>query len=292
MTTATDGFHRLRDRADRALAARLPVGPPDRLHAAMRYAVLAPGKRMRPLLAYGSAQALGIPLSRVDPIAVALEFIHAYSLIHDDLPAMDDDDYRRGRATCHREFDEAMAILAGDALQALAFQVVAEDASLSGADRGELTAELSRACGSRGMAGGQAIDLAAVGRPLTEPELFEMHELKTGALIRAAVVLPAIVADVAEPVRDTLREYGRLTGLAFQVQDDILDVAGDPEVMGKAAGADQALNKPTFPSILGLERSVETAQSLSTQAVALLSGVGGDTRVLESLARYAVDRAN
>ncbi len=266
------------------------MGPPEQLHDAMRYAVLAPGKRMRPLLTFGSAEALGLDPGQVDSIAAAIEIIHAYSLIHDDLPAMDDDDYRRGRPTCHRKFDEATAILAGDALQALAFEIIAEDDSVNAADRGALTLGLSRACGSLGMAGGQAIDLGAVGHTLNRDQLFEMHQLKTGALIRAAAALPAIVAHASADLERALNEYGRCVGLAFQIQDDILDVEGDPEEIGKTAGADAAMDKPTFPSILGLEASVECAKDLCAEAIAALAPFERDTSTLRQLATYAVDR--
>ena len=268
----------------------LPSGRPLRLHEAMRYAVLAPGKRMRPLLAYASAEALAINPERVDRIAAAVEIIHAYSLIHDDLPAMDDDDYRRGRPTCHRQFDEATAILAGDALQALAFEVLTDDASVRGPASGRLTRALGHACGSRGMAGGQAIDLAAVGNPLSEAELFEMHELKTGALIRAAVTLPALLAESPQEQLEALDEYGRLVGLAFQIQDDILDVSGNPDQTGKTAGADAALHKPTFPSVLGMTTSSQRAHELSQAAKDRLTSFSTDTTLLAALAGYAVDR--
>ena len=263
---------------------------PRRLHRAMRYSALGGGKRFRPVLIYAAGYALGVPQERLDPVAAAIELIHAYSLIHDDLPAMDNDDLRRGNPTCHRAFDEATAILAGDALQALAFEVLA--ANLPGDQPSSLAVLLSvaTACGSTGMAGGQALDLAAVGRTLSETDLKTMHRLKTGALIRAAVEAPCILAGTEPKVCRSLSAYGDCIGLAFQVHDDILDITGNADRTGKNTLADAALDKPTFPSILGLEESRRAALELRDRAVDHLLGVPGDTSVLAWLADYVVRR--
>ena len=287
---ATDD--RLREwtrRADAQLQACLPAveEPPQRLHQAMRYAVTGGGKRIRPLLAYAAAEAIGLPLPAADAIGCALELIHAYSLVHDDLPAMDDDDIRRGRPTCHLAFDEATAILAGDALQALAFEILAEQPA-----GGRLVADLARACGSRGMAGGQAIDLAAVGCILSREELEHMHALKTGALIRAAVRMPALRAASPPAILAALDEYGACVGLAFQIKDDLLDVEGDTATIGKPQGSDAARNKPTFPAAMGLQGSRELATSLFEQALASLRRLDGDTTMLDRIARYIVERSS
>ena len=242
-------------RVDAALEQWLPAADvnPMRLHQAMRYAVLAPGKRVRPILVYATATALGIALDRVNGAATAVEIIHAYSLIHDDLPAMDDDDLRRGRPTCHREFDEATAILAGDALQALAFYILSHDPQMieDASARLQMIERLSLFSGSRGMAGGQAIDLAAVGNSLNIAELETMHIHKTGALIRTCVQFAALSTNsLNETQFKALDSYAKCIGLSFQVQDDILDVTGDTATLGKTQGADRALNKPTFPSAI------------------------------------------
>ena len=263
---------------------------PKALHRAMRYATLGGGKRFRPVLTYASGLALGVPMPSLDPIAAAIELIHAYSLIHDDLPAMDDDDLRRGQPTCHRAFDEATAILAGDALQALAFEVLAAALPAERPSSLEIVLTVAAACGSTGMAGGQALDLAAVGRNLSEADLNTMHRLKTGALIRAAVEAPCILAEADPAVRENLSGYGDCVGLAFQVHDDILDITGNSERTGKTTQADAALGKPTFPSILGLDASRRTARDLRDQALAHLAAVPGDTSVLAWLAEYVVRR--
>jgi farnesyl diphosphate synthase/geranylgeranyl diphosphate synthase type II len=232
---------------------------------------------------------VGLRLEQLDPIAAAIEFIHAYSLVHDDLPAMDNDDLRRGQPTCHRAFDEATAILAGDALQALAFEVLAGTLPACG-DSLAVIHEIAHACGSSGMAGGQALDLDAVGRPLGKAGLETMHRLKTGALIRASVTAPCLLAGLDEKARDHLAAYGDCVGLAFQVCDDILDVTGNPSVTGKSTQADAALDKPTFVSVLGLEESRKQALDLRDQAIAQLEHVACDTAVLAWLADYVVSR--
>ena len=263
---------------------------PEVLHRAMRYSALAGGKRFRPVLVYATGQALGLAPESLDPVAAAIEIIHAYSLIHDDLPAMDDDDMRRGRPTCHRAFDEATAILAGDALQALAFEVLASDLPAGQANSLRVVHLIARACGSVGMAGGQALDLGSVGRDISVDALETMHRLKTGALIRASVAAPCLLAGAGPDVVERFEAYGDRVGLAFQVHDDILDVTGDSELTGKAVLADAALDKPTFPSILGLEASRERARELRDQAVAQLQAVPGDTSILAWLAAYVIRR--
>ncbi len=284
-------------RVDTSLEHWLPAEDvnPMRLHRAMRYAVLAPGKRVRPILVYATAQTLGIDPDRVDGAAAAVEIIHAYSLIHDDLPAMDDDDLRRGRPTCHRQFDEATAILAGDALQALAFYIISHDPRMT-ADSGarlEMIEKLSLFSGSRGMAGGQAIDLAAVGRSLNIAELETMHIHKTGALIRTCIQLAALSADELDPERfAALDSYAKCIGLSFQVTDDILDVVGDTAVLGKPQGSDSALNKPTFPSIIGLEASREKARELHENALRALSIFDEQADILRYISAWFVEREN
>jgi len=256
----------------------------------MRYSALAGGKRFRPVLVYASGKALGLKIDRLDPLACAIELIHTYSLIHDDLPAMDDDDLRRGQPTCHRAFDEASAILAGDALQALAFEILASTAPAPAETNLRLIKELARACGSAGMAGGQALDLGAVGKSISLPELETMHRLKTGALIQLAVTAPCLMSDANAGTISSLSEFGACIGLAFQVHDDIHDVIGDSTLTGKSTQADTTLNKPTFPSILGLDESHRRAIELRDQAISSLEGFYGDTSMLIWLADYVVSR--
>ncbi|MGF1644122.1 MAG: polyprenyl synthetase family protein [Thiotrichales bacterium] len=266
---------------------------PLRLHAAMRYACLGGGKRIRPLLIYATGLATGQDLRHLDGIACAVEMIHVYSLIHDDLPCMDDDDLRRGKPTCHKAFDEATAVLAGDALQALAFYILSHDPDISQdpAIRLSIVAALARAAGSRGMAGGQAIDLASVGKRLSIVELEAMHIFKTGALIRASVMMAASTRPELGGERlDALDHYAKCVGLAFQIRDDILDVVGDTETLGKTAGADHALDKPTFPDTIGLEASRDRARELCEEALAHLDGFGSSADVLRDIARYIVER--
>ena len=260
----------------------------------MRYAVLGGGKRLRPLLVYASAHALGEDGSQLDAAACAVELIHAYSLVHDDLPAMDDDALRRGRPTCHIVFGEAMAILAGDALQALAFELLADDPTQRiDANTGmAMLRALGRACGAEGMAGGQALDLAAVGHPLTLTELEHMHACKTGALIRASVQLGALASGADATTRDALDRYAAAVGLAFQVRDDILDVEGESAVIGKTAGKDAAADKPTFPSIIGLDTSRARLAELTDAALAAIAPLGARGSLLAELARYAAQRAH
>ena len=282
-------------RSDEALAAALPdeSQPPTALHRAMRYSVLGGGKRLRPLLVYATGSAFSAPLTRLDAVAAAVEIIHAYSLIHDDLPAMDNDDLRRGRPTCHVAFGEAMAILAGDALQALAFELLANDEAIEvdAAIRVSMLRTLARACGSVGMAGGQAFDLAAVGQCLSASELERMHVHKTGALIRASIRLGAQAAGcVDEEKLEALDRYGHCIGLAFQIRDDILDVEGVSEKLGKTAGKDVAANKPTYPAILGLDASRTALHELTHQALQAIEPLGAAAAQLRELAIFVAER--
>jgi geranylgeranyl pyrophosphate synthase len=281
-----------RKRANRALEACLPAANPGpaELHEAMRYAVLNGGKRVRATLVYATGEAVGADPALLDAPACAVELIHAYSLVHDDLPAMDDDDLRRGQATCHRVYGEANALLAGDALQSLAFQVLSDAAS--NARRGmEMVATLARASGSLGMAGGQAIDLAAVGRDLSLEALENMHRHKTGALIRASVRLGALCGPgVGARQLEQLDAYAACIGLAFQVRDDILDVEADTETLGKTQGADMALNKPTYPSLLGLAAAKRKAGELHERAIAELADFDARADGLRGLSAFIVSR--
>ena len=267
--------------------------PPARLHAAQRYAVLGPGKRIRPSLVYATAESLGVPLESVDAAACAVELIHAYSLVHDDLPAMDDDDLRRGRPTCHRAFDEATAILAGDSLQVLAFERLASSQVPSN-DTAACVRQiglLATASGTAGMAGGQAMDLAAEGTLLTVPEIERMHLLKTGALIRASMLLPACLAAGFSADRfATLAEAGNDVGLAFQILDDVLDVEGDPALLGKPTGHDRARAKPTYPAIAGVEASRRRAAELHATAASRLAAVGLDQGALPAFLDWLLER--
>lgn len=285
----------LRARLEQALDRWIPAETthPARLHEAMRYSALGGGKRVRPVLVYGAGQALGVAPERLDGPACAVELIHVYSLIHDDLPAMDNDDLRRGKPTCHKAFDEAMAILAGDAMQALAFQILSMDPDMldDPARRLRMMETLARAAGSRGMAGGQAIDLGSVGKQLDIAQLEDMHVHKTGALIRASVLLGALSApEVNEARLENLDRFAKCVGLAFQIRDDILDVEGDTATLGKTQGADQALNKPTYPALIGLEESRQAARELVDQALGALEGFGAEADLLRWIARYIVER--
>lgn len=280
-------------RTEVALERCLPPATtaPTRLHAAMRYSVLGGGKRMRPLLCHATGEALGAVPQRVDVSACAVELVHAYSLVHDDLPAMDNDVLRRGRPTCHVEYDEATALLVGDALQTLAFQLLAEQPAAPNPERQLLMLTvLAQAAGSRGMAGGQAIDLAAVGLALSIEELEFMHIHKTGALIRAAVLLGAHAGGADEAALQTLGHYANRAGLLFQVVDDILDAEGSTVTLGKTAGKDAAQDKPTYVSMLGLIRAKELAARLRAEAHAALDVCQADTVRLHALTDYIVDR--
>jgi farnesyl diphosphate synthase len=276
---------------ERAAAAQLPPAerPPERLHAAMRYAVLDGGKRVRPLLAYAAAEAAGGAPATADAAALAVEFVHAYSLVHDDLPCMDDDVLRRGKPTAHLAFDEATAMLAGDALQAEAFRVLAQ-AAHPPAVRAALIGELAQAIGTAGMCGGQALDLAAVGGALSLAELERMHRMKTGALLTAAVRMGALAAQAPAALLAALDRYAQALGLAFQIVDDILDVQASSKQLGKTAGKDAAQNKPTYVSLLGLDAARARAQALHAEALAALAGGGAAATRLRELADFIVLR--
>lgn len=293
--TPEDRLLRYQRSVEAALERWLPEPDiqPEHLHDAMRYAVLGNGKRIRPVLVYATGEAFGVTLNQLDGPACAVEMIHAYSLVHDDLPAMDNDDLRRGRPTCHRAFDEATAILAGDALQALAFHILAHDPAISvdAARRLRMVDTLAIASGSRGMAGGQAIDLAAVGRSLNIAELENMHIHKTGALIRASVELGALAhPDVDSHQVDQVCHYAHCIGLAFQIRDDILDIESDTETLGKPQGSDQARNKPTYPNLLGLTGAKQAASDLYDEAMDSIQPLGERAEMLRWVADYIVNR--
>lgn len=280
-------------RVETALERSLPPRDqaPQRLHEAMRYAVLGGGKRIRPLLAFAAGAATGASLERVERVACAVELIHAYSLVHDDMPCMDDDVLRRGKPTVHVEFDEATALLVGDALQAAAFELIAD--AHAGSDHGvqlELVRLLARAAGSRGMAGGQAIDLESVGKSLSLPELEFMHILKTGALIRASVTLGARCGAITPTELERLDHYAKLIGLAFQVVDDTLDAAASTATLGKTAGKDADQGKPTYVTVLGLERARELAEELRQEAHDSIAGFDDRATHLRDLADFIVLR--
>lgn len=280
-------------RIEAALNACLPhhSTSPARLHEAMRYSVLGSGKRVRPALVYATGKTLGLSESMVDSAAVAVEMIHAYSLIHDDLPAMDDDDLRRGRPTCHKAFDEATAILAGDALQVLAFSVLANSQQLDPSVRVTLIGLLAHASGTFGMAGGQALDLAAAGKNIGLDSINEIHDRKTGALISASVLMAAACKpDLEASSLEALANYARCIGLAFQIQDDLLDIEGDPSVLGKATGADQMHNKPTYPKIAGVAQAHAEVKRLHNQGIAALASFGSHASLLKDLADWLVLR--
>ncbi len=294
---SAEAIERYQARARQALEQRLPAADlhPAPLHQAMRYAALGGGKRIRPTLVYAAGAVVGAAMEALDGPACAVESIHAYSLIHDDLPAMDNDDLRHGQPTCHKAFGEALAILAGDALQALAFQILSQDAAMvaDSAIRLRMVGVLAQAAGSRGMAGGQAIDLAAVGRDdLSLAELENMHIHKTGALIRASVLLGALSRPAVDPaLLERLDRYAKCIGLAFQIRDDILDEIGDTTTLGKIQGADRALGKPTYPALLGLDGARTHARALYEEALASLEPLGSEAEPLRWMAGYIIERA-
>ena len=285
------------ERTETVLERWLPkaVLAPTSLHEAMRYSALDGGKRVRPFLVYATGRALNAKLAALDGPAAALELIHAYSLVHDDLPAMDDDDLRRGKPTCHKVYGEAMAILAGDAIQTLAFHILAHDKKIavSAARRLRMVDTLAQASGSRGMCGGQAIDLEAVGKTLDLPALENMHIHKTGALIRASVMLGALASDtVDKALMKHLDHYAKCIGLAFQIQDDVLDIEGDTKTLGKPQGSDIANDKPTYPALLGLDGAKERARDLCDEAIASLHSLDDKADSLRWMARYIIARKN
>jgi farnesyl diphosphate synthase len=279
---------------ENALSQWVPAHAPAGLGEAMRYAVLDGGKRLRPLLVMAACESTGGDAAAALRAACALELIHAYSLVHDDMPCMDNDILRRGKPTVHVKFGQAMALLAGDALQALAFELLTpQDGSVSASVQARLCALLARAAGEAGMAGGQAIDLASVGIKLSEEQLREMHRLKTGALLQASVAMGAACGSASPAQLKALNDYGAAIGLAFQVVDDILDVVADSATLGKTAGKDADNDKPTYVSLMGLDKARAYAQSLYSQALAALQTSGlADTRALHALADMVVQRSN
>ena len=281
---------RVNKQLDQYINSAEPISEP--LNNAMAYGALLGGKRIRPFLVYTVGEMLGSSLQRLDPLACAVECIHAYSLIHDDLPAMDDDDLRRGQQTCHRKFDEATAILAGDALQSLAFDILSmPDQDLDCHTRIKMINRLAKASGDHGMCAGQALDLAAENQQVDLPALEKIHNAKTGALIQVAVELGALSkADLPAEHQQLLATFAKSIGLAFQVQDDILDVIGDTQTLGKPQGSDIALNKSTYPALLGLEKAKEKAQRLYQEALHALAQLPYNTELLESFAHYIIKR--
>ena len=266
--------------------------PDPKLDEAMHYSLTGDGKRIRPILVYAAGNATGSSDKQLDIAACAVEMIHAFSLIHDDLPAMDDDDLRRGRATCHRAFDEATAILAGDALQTLAYEILSSgDSDLPSEQRLKMINQLAKATGAQGMTGGQAIDLAAVGNHLSLQQLEAMHSLKTGALIRASVLLGGLCnPNITDAELDMLDQYALCIGLCFQIQDDILDVIGDTKTLGKPQGSDQQQAKPTYPALLGLEAAKQRAQEQHDMAIKHLAPLGEKANTLRQIADYIIER--
>lgn len=266
---------------------------PTRLHEAMRYVALGGGKRIRPLLVYATGHALGLPPHNLNGPACAVELIHTYSLVHDDLPAMDNDALRRGRPTCHVIYGEALAILVGDALQTLAFYILSHDTAgnVSAAQRLKMIETLAMASGSRGMCGGQAIDIAASGKALSLAELEDMHIHKTGALIRAGVTLAALTCpDLETTQQQRLERYARCLGLAFQIRDDILDVEGDTATLGKTAHTDMIHDKATYPAILGMAAAKQHARHLKEEALESLQDFDHRADALRKIAAYTIER--
>jgi farnesyl diphosphate synthase len=288
-----DWMRAVQGQIEAALARTLPSADtiPARLHQAMRYASLNGGKRVRPLLVFAAGELTGAAPERLETAACAVELIHVYSLVHDDLPCMDDDVLRRGRPTCHVEYDEPTALLVGDSLQSLAFQLLAKEDVGDAVRQLEMLGLLAHASGSCGMAGGQAIDLASVGKALTQPELELMHALKTGALIRAAVLLGALSGKaLSTEERAELDHFAKRAGLLFQVVDDVLDCTASTATLGKTAGKDAAADKPTYVSVLGLERAREFAADLRAQACAALAVFGERGERLIALTDFIAHR--
>ena len=282
-----------RERVASKLDEVLPAASeaPRQLHEAMRYAVFNGGKRIRPLLVYASGECLGVQEQQLDAPAAAIELIHAFSLVHDDLPAMDDDDLRRGKPTLHRQYDEATAILAADALQPLAFSVLADIRDVPADVRARLVKLVADACGSTGMTGGQSMDLSAEGQTLSAEDIETMYALKTGALIHAAVGSAALLADRLPAEREAaINAFGRIIGIAFQIKDDILDVEGETDVIGKEAGADERLGKATYPGLLGVDASRRRCNDLLQSALEKLDDFADAAEPLRWLARFIVER--
>src|SRR5262249_10024928 len=268
--------------------------PPERLHQAMRYSLLAGGKRLRPALVLAAGEAFGATANQLMPAACAVEMIHTYSLIHDDLPAMDNDDLRRGRATCHKAFGGAGAILAGGALLAFAVQILSSPHAAGDAERQvRVVREIASAAGTvAALVGGQMADIENEGRDVDAATLEYIHRSKTGAMICASVVVGGMIAGASNDQIEKLREYGRRIGLAFQIADDVLDVTSTSEQLGKTPGKDQAANKATYPAVHGIEASEARARELVDQAISIVSSLGRDTRVLEEMARFIIARSS
>ena len=285
-----DWVARTENKLDQVLPAA--DASPARLHEAMRYSVLNGGKRIRPILVYATGASLGIPLTKLDGPAAAIELMHAFSLVHDDLPSMDDDELRRGKPTTHRAFDEATAILAADALQPLAFHVLATDEAMQCAaeSRLKIIELLADACGSGGMTGGQAIDLGAEGKRLNAAELEHMYRLKTGCLLKVCVLSAACCASVDHPELDALERFIDSVGLAFQIKDDILDIEGDTAVIGKQQGADIAHDKATWPALFGIEEARAKTNELLHAALNEIGHMGPEAEPIRQVARYIVER--
>ena len=287
---------RYRRRVDQKLADVLEAGHgvPERLLDAMRYSVLGGGKRVRPLLVYASGELVGATEEALDAVAASVELIHAYSLVHDDLPAMDDDDLRRGRPTTHRQFDEATAILAGDALQALAFEVLASDRALAARPQAQIKilAWLARAAGPAGMVGGQALDMAAEGQRIDESGLERIHRGKTGALIRASIMMPSELGNLSAEQRASLDVFARDIGLVFQIRDDLLEVEQDTATLGKNAGSDSGNDKSTYPSTLGVDGARRRAAETQQRAVGALRTLGERSDALMWLSEFILNRSH
>lgn len=297
MTTLKEKLKTYQTQVDVGLAATLPnkTIEPSRLHDAMHYVVFNGGKRIRPVLAFAAAEALGADTNDSLTAAMAVELIHAYSLVHDDLPAMDDDDLRRGKPTCHIAYDEATAILVGDTLLTYAFEVLASQPipRISDNIRIKMIQLLADASGSLGMVGGQAVDLYSVGKALDLDALKKMHSLKTGALIKASTLLGAYSSGKAEQDHITaLSQYAECIGLAFQIQDDILDIEGDTEVIGKLQGSDEAKNKPTYPALLGLDGAKQAAKDMHEKALSSLNIFDEKANTLRELSAYIINRSS
>ena len=293
--TKLSNIEQIQQRIDKYLIDKLDSLPinDEKLHSAMRYGLLIGGKRMRPYLAYITGEALDAEQSDIDGVAAALECIHAYSLLHDDLPAMDDDDLRRGQPTCHKAFDEATAILAGDSLQTLAFDIIANhqfSADIA-TKRIELLRHLVNASGYQGMCGGQALDLAATGKMITLEDLETLHSLKTGALLEASVMMAAECSKIAtDKDKKQLANFAKLVGLAYQVRDDIIDITSTEEELGKPAGSDIEADKSTYPALLGLDGAQEKADNLYQQALQALATLPYNTQNLSDFATFIVSR--
>lgn len=281
----------LQQRIETFLADSIAHIPDSTLQQAMSYSLLAGGKRIRPILVYLTGQMFNCDLSKLDIPAAAIEMIHTYSLIHDDLPAMDDDELRRGKPTCHIKFNEAQAILAGDALQTLAFSLLSENSLLDDKAKVKMIAELANASGIYGMCLGQSLDLEAEHQTVTLPHLQKIHRHKTGALIRCAIRLGAIASgDIAIPYGKALDTYAQAIGLAFQIQDDILDIVGEQSIMGKPQGSDEAHEKSTYPALLGLDNAQKMAEQLYQQAVDSLAQIPYNSQLLHDIANFIVNR--